>query len=134
METHFHVLLRTAEANLAEGMQWLISVYAQGFNERYGWSGHVFESRYHSVLVDGDGHLLHLFRYLALNPVVAGLVPRVGQWRWSSYPATVGLASGPSFLSVDAVLKLFHERDSARARLRLRAFVEDVDVPAVAGV
>jgi putative transposase len=128
MTTHFHLLIETPGPDLGEGMQRLNSVYAQAFNDRHGCTGHVFEQRYHSVLVETDGHLLHLFRYLALNPVAGGLVSRPATWRWSSYPAALGLTPRPPFLAVDRLLRLFDERHTDTARHRLRAFVEDAPV------
>ena len=69
MSTHYHVLVRTPNPDLARGMQRLNSCYAQHFNRRHGETGHRFERRYHSVLIESDAHALELVRYLALNPV-----------------------------------------------------------------
>ena len=69
--THFHLLLTTPQANLAAGMQRLKGAYAQAFNHRRDRAGHLFQGRYHAVLVESDGHLLELYRYIALNPVRA---------------------------------------------------------------
>ena len=60
-------------------MQRLNSCYAQHFNRRHGESGHRFERRYHSVLIESDAHALELIRYLALNPVRAGALSRSGR-------------------------------------------------------
>jgi REP element-mobilizing transposase RayT len=123
--THYHLLLRTPEPDLARGMQRLNGHYAQGFNRRHGGRGHVLESRYASVLVEHDAHLRWLFRYLAWNPVNAGLCDDPKDWPWSSYPRLLGLpgARPPRFLAVDAALGLFGP-DRATARRRLRDFVE----------
>jgi hypothetical protein len=88
------------------------------------------------VLVEGDGHLLALLRYIALNPVRAGLCKHPVDWRWSSYAGMIGWASPQPFLDVDGVLELFGE-DRAVARSRLRAFVEaglDASVRDLSGV
>ena len=94
----------------------------RGFNRRYGLSGHVLQGRSKAILVDRDAYLLELSRYVVLNPVRAGLVAEVLLWPWSSYPATVGLASCPAWLAADAVLALFGH-DVADARDRYREFV-----------
>lgn len=104
-------------------MQRLNGRYAQGFNDRYLDFGHVFSGRYYSVLVESEGHLLELVRYLALNPVRAAICRTPHSWRWSSYPAALGLRPAPGFLTVDWVLGLFGQ-DLERARKRLREFVE----------
>lgn len=124
MTTHYHLLLRTPEGDLARGMHRLNGSYAQGFNRRHGTVGHVFESRYASILVDKESHLLELCRYLALNPVRAGACDDPAAWQWSSYRAAIGLEPAPPFLTVDWLLDHFGaDRDVARRRLR--AFVAD---------
>jgi putative transposase len=124
MTTHYHLLIRTPEADLARGMQEINSWYAQEFNRRYGLEGHVFFRRYHSVMIEREGHLLEIGRYMPSNPVRAGLCQRAEDWPWSSYPALLGLSPPPSFLSPGWLLELFG-RDLRRARNRYRAFVED---------
>ena len=89
MSTHYHVLVRTPNPDLARGMQRLNSCYAQHFNRRHGETGHRFERRYHSVLIESDAHALELVRYLALNPVRAGACREAAAWRWSSYATIV---------------------------------------------
>ena len=81
--THYHLLVSTPEANLGEGMHRLNGMYAQAFNDRHDEFGHLFRSRYKTVLVEAEGHFLELFRYIALNPVRAGLCARPSDWRWS---------------------------------------------------
>jgi REP element-mobilizing transposase RayT len=128
MNTHYHLLIRTPDADLAAGMQRLNSNFAQGFNRKYAETGHLFERRYHSVPIERDGHLLELYRYIALNPVRAGLCSRPEGWTWSSYRAVAGLVSPPEFLATDWAL-LYFGSNRPRARQRFRAFVEDVAPP-----
>jgi putative transposase len=124
MTTHYHLLVRTPEADLARGMQDLNSCYAQQFNRRYGLEGHAFFRRYHSDMIEHEGHLLEAARYIPNNPVRAGLSQRAEDWPWSSYPAHLGLCPPPPFLSTGWLLELFG-RDPRQARTRYRAFVED---------
>ena len=90
MTNHFHLLVETADGGLGSGMRYLNGVYAQHVNRRHDLHGHLFQGRYHAVLVQKDSHLLELARYIVLNPVRAGMVKRPQDWRWSSYHATVG--------------------------------------------
>jgi REP element-mobilizing transposase RayT len=106
MDTHYHLALETPDANLAEGMQRLNGIYAQGFNRRHRVSGHLFQGRYHSVPQRRDSQLLELFRYIALNPVRAGLCARPEEWRWGSHNALRGRAAA-GFVSVDRALDYF---------------------------
>jgi putative transposase len=125
MNTHYHLVIRTPNPDLARGMQWLNSCYAREFNRRRGLEGHAFLRRYHSVMIEREGHLFELGRYLPRNPVRAGACEKPEDWFWSSYPALLGLQPCPRFLSPAWFLELFG-RDRVTARRRLRAFVEDV--------
>jgi hypothetical protein len=58
-----------------------------------------------------DGYLLTLLRYIAMNPVRAGLVDYPEAWRWSSYPAFKGTDDVPPFLKVPSVLSTFGDQD-----------------------
>lgn len=105
MENHVHLLLETPEANLAAGMQSLHGVYAQAFNERHNRVGHLFQGRYGSVRITTDSQLWTTARYIALNPVAAGLCREPAQWRWGSY-CTIG-AGAPTWLDHGRLLELF---------------------------
>ena len=65
--------------------------YAQRINRMQATSGHLFQGRYASYIMD-DAHLMAAIRYVENNPVVAGLVRAAGDWRWSSARAHLGLA------------------------------------------
>jgi putative transposase len=114
MTNHYHFVVRTPNADISAGMQWLNSRFARWFDWRHGFEGHVLERRFNSVFVEGDAHLLELARYIPLNPVRAGLCRHPREWRWSSYRAMVGISERPSFLRTELVLGLL-SRDEARA-------------------
>jgi putative transposase len=107
MTNHYHLLVETPEANLAEGMRQLNGVYTQIVNRAHRRVGHVFQGRYKAVLVERDSHLLEVSRYVVLNPVRAGMVADAGEWRWSSYGAMCGRTPAPEWLEVDALLHGF---------------------------
>jgi len=107
MDNHYHLLIETPEANLSRGMRQLNGVYTQAFNRRHKRSGHLFQGRYKSILVEKESYLLELARYVVLNPVRAGVVRHPGRWRWSSYRATAGLEEPPAFLEVEWLLAQF---------------------------
>ena len=125
MSTHYHLVVRIVEPDLALGMQRLNSCYAQHFNRRHGETGHRFERRYHSALVETDAHAIELVRYLALNPVRAGVCQDPGAWPWSSYTALIRGSTIPGCLAKEWLLTYFG-RDRARAFRRLQSFVRDV--------
>lgn len=128
MPNHYHLVIELAEPTLSDGFQWLNGVYAQAFNLRHGFTGHLFQGRFHSETVQSDGHLLELSRYLAHNPVRARLCADPADWRWSSYRATAGIARPVRFLAVDRVLTYFGYEPEIAQR-RFQSFVSDVRPP-----
>jgi REP element-mobilizing transposase RayT len=86
MPNHYHFLLRPEEDGaLSPFIQRLFNSYTQAFNKQQRRSGTLFQGRAKSVLVDTDEYVLHLCRYIHLNPVRAGLVAHPGEWPYSSY-------------------------------------------------
>ena len=121
--THYHLLVETPEANLDRGMQALLGPYAQAFNRRHGRFGHLMAERYTSLQVVDQEHALGVFRYIALNPVAAGLCESPERWFWSSYGATIGMRTPPAFLDTQRVVGWFGRPPAALERLR--RFVEE---------
>ncbi len=115
MSNHYHLLVETPLANLSQGMRQLNGVYTQLFNRRNSKVGHVFQGRFKAIVVDKEGYLLELARYIVLNPVRAGMVADAKDWPWSSYGAMVGSIDAPDWLATDALLAQFAPT-SARAR------------------
>ncbi len=107
MGNHYHLLIETLDGNLSQGMRQLNGVYTQYINRTHKRVGHLFQGRFKSILVQKDSYLLELARYIVLNPVRAGMVGEATEWPWSSYRATLGLESAPSFLTTDWLLSGF---------------------------
>ena len=122
MENHYHLVVETPQPDLSAGMQRINSEYAQSFNRGYGFVGHLFQGRFQAVRVDSDGHLLELNRYLALNPVRAGLCVAPALWPWSGYSEIVSFCAAP-LVSSKRVLSLFGG-DVEQALRAFRNFVE----------
>jgi putative transposase len=74
LPNHFHLLLRTGARPLAGCMRSLLTGYAGAFNRRHKRTGHLFQNRYKSIVVEEEPYLLELVRYVHLNPVRAGVV------------------------------------------------------------
>lgn len=122
MPNHYHLVLETPKDDLSVGMHRLNSLYAMWFNYRHGLDGHLFQGRFHSVLLHSNWHLIELARYVALNPVRGGVCAHPSAWRWSSYRAMVGTARQPSFLAPTWLLAQFG-RTRREAREAFRTFV-----------
>lgn len=123
MGTHYHLLLDVDAEAMPRGMHSLNFRYAMAFNSRHQMRGHVHGTRYNAFRIEGDADLLSRFKYVALNPVEAGLCASPATWRWSSYAATVGLVMPQPFVTDDLVLSCLNgPREVAIGRLR--AYVE----------
>jgi putative transposase len=85
MDNHFHLLIETPWPNLSAGMQRLKCEYAAYFNSRHWLEGHLFKQRFDSRLIESEEHLHEALRYIALNPVKAGLCEHPSEWPWSSF-------------------------------------------------
>jgi len=122
MTNHFHLVLQTPQPNLSRGMHWLNTKYASWFNAKHRRSGHLFQGRFKSFLVERETYLAEVLRYVVLNPIRAGMVERPEDYRWSSYRATAGIDDVPDWLDIDAALELFGG-EGAIAQARYRSYV-----------
>jgi len=121
MTNHVHLLIQVADTPLGAFMQRIASRYARAVQRRVPTTGHLFQNRYHALLVDVDRYFLALLRYIHLNPVRAGLVADPAAYRWSSHRAYLGLATC-GWLETDFGLRMFGT-DLAGARDRYQTFV-----------
>jgi len=87
MPNHVHlILVPSQEDGLRATLGEAHRRYTRMINFREGWRGHLWQERFHSFVMD-ETHLLHCARYVALNPVAAGMVARPEDWPWSSAQA-----------------------------------------------
>lgn len=109
MPNHFHLLLIRGEKPVGRVMQSLQTSYAVYFNKRHERSGHLFQNRFKSVLVEREPYLLELIRYIHLNPLRAKVVSSLEElalYPWSGHAEILGVRS-PLIQPVDAVMGLF---------------------------
>ena len=85
MGNHYHLLLKTPDANLSKGMQWFGTAYTRKFNLQNNRSGHLFQGRFKSIIVENEAYLLRLSCYIHHNPLKADIVDRLSDYKWSSY-------------------------------------------------
>ncbi len=133
LPNHAHLLVRTSprptpagRGTLATAMRRLLTGYAGAFNRRYRRSGHLFQNRYKSILVEEEPYFLELARYIHLNPFRAGLVKHLDgldTYPWSGHSALLGEVPRP-WQAVAEVLGRFDSRVGT-ARRRYRQFVAD---------
>ncbi len=113
MTNHVHLLMQVGDTPLGRLMLRIASRYARTLQARFHTTGHLFERRYHSVLVDANEYLLELLRYIHLNPVRAHIVTTPVDYHWSSHHAYLGIRAEP-WVTTEFSLSMFHaERHAA---------------------
>lgn len=125
MGNHYHLLLETPRGNVSDVMRHINGVYTQAANRRHSRSGHVFEGRFRSIVIDRESYLRRASRYIVRNPVRSGFVHSASSWRWSSYCATAGLAAPPPFLDEDWIDWAFAASSREEAQFKYRLYVND---------
>jgi putative transposase len=92
MPTHIHLVLQEiSPSGISEYMRIVLDSYTRYFNKRIGRKGPLWEGRVKKVLVESNEQLLHLTRYVHLNPVSAGIVEKPEDWVYSSYREYIGM-------------------------------------------
>ena len=126
MDNHYHLIIQTGinpySASISQIMHKLNLTYARYYNKRYSQVGTIYGSRYTGKLVLDDQHLFRLIRYLAYNPVQAGMVKCPAEYRWSAHPAIRNNLS--TRVDTEKVLA-YYGKDFIQARNRYIAFIEE---------
>ena len=92
MPNHVHlVAVPSAPEALADCMSEVHQRYSRRVNEERGWSGYLWQGRFSSTVMD-PSHAVAAARYVAMNPVRAGLVSKPDQWPYSSIGVHLGFA------------------------------------------
>lgn len=107
MGNHYHLLVRTQEANLSAAIQWLGVSYSTWHNARHSRCGHLFQGRFKSFLITEDSYLYRLLLYIHRNPFRAGLVERLADYPWSSYRTLAYGRNCPSWFDRQLVYEQF---------------------------
>ena len=106
MSNHYHLALETPAGNLVEGMQWLQGPFSTRVNRMRKESGHLFQGRYKSLVVDPGEGLGPVCHYIHLNPVRAGLctAEALADWPWTSLRLLLAPKERPSWYAPEAFL------------------------------
>ena len=96
MPNHFHLMVRPfGDGELSTWMQWLMTSHVRRYHAHYHSSGHIWQGRFKSFIVQKDEHFLTAIRYIERNALRAGLVKRAEDWRFGSlYWRTAGRQLG----------------------------------------
>jgi putative transposase len=122
MTNHYHLIIETPEKNLSKIMHHINSSYTTYTNIKRKRSGHLFQGRFKSIVVDKDSYLLELSRYLHLNPVRVKMAQLPGDYPYSSY-GSYATASGDKLVTTTTILDMLASKPDA-ARKKYKSFVE----------
>jgi putative transposase len=131
MTNHFHLLVKTPLANVQEFMRHFNISYTSYFNRKHKRTGHLYQGRYKSFLIDADDYLQQVSRYIHLNPIRIQRGERLSfqekkahltGYQWSSYPGYLVPKRRRDWLQVDEVLGDFGG-DRGRGRKGYECFV-----------
>ncbi|MBU1031623.1 transposase [Patescibacteria group bacterium] len=118
MPNHFHFLVKQLRENgISIFVSQLSNSYTRYFNVKYNRVGPLFQGAFKSVRIETEEQLIHVSRYIHLNPVVSGIAKRPEDYRWSSYAEYITQA--PFFCSIEEVISLF------KISQKYKKFVED---------
>lgn len=129
MGSHYHALVRIRDARLPIALQRLHTEYARWYNRRHSRSAHLFRAHAMTREIISDRQLVAACRYLALNPVAAGLVAGPFDWPWSSARAHAGLEKPCIPLSEIDLRAAFGDANDWRERYRAQIEVPDYPAP-----
>lgn len=119
MPNHFHFLLKQTTSNgISAFMSNAQNAYAKYFNIKNDRSGPLFQSMFKAVRVESDEQLLHLSRYIHLNPSTGFLVDSKGllHYRWSSLPCYIYESFDTYFfVQPEAILVFMRNKDAYKA-------------------
>lgn len=87
MPDHYHLLLKTMQENsVSQYISNIQNSYTRFFNLKFHRKGPLWQSRFRCSQIESDEQLLHVMRYIHLNPVTKALVDKPEEWKLSSYP------------------------------------------------
>jgi putative transposase len=118
MTNHVHMLIQVSDAPLGQIILRIASRYARKVQAGLQTTGHLFERRYHAVLVDEDHYLLTLIRYIHRNPDEAALVSKPIDYPWSSHHNYLGVRQQPWVTTSFALRTLSLQPEVARSAYR----------------
>ena len=115
MNNHYHLLLKTNKPNISKSMQWFGTTYTRRYNIKHKRNGHLFQGRFKNFLVENDEYLMLLSCYIHRNPLRAGIVRRLVDYPWSSYPRYAYGKKSPEWLRTAPILSHFDTKDKNKA-------------------
>ncbi len=104
MDNHVHLLIKEGE-ELGTSIKRITVGYVQLHNNKYGRTGHLFQSRFSSEAVEAKQHLITVVRYIHRNPLKAGMVSQLEEYPWSSYHKMIQVDQGNPAILDSGIIK-----------------------------
>jgi hypothetical protein len=114
MSNHIHLLIKEGNEDLGTVFRRIGSKFVYWYNWKYKRSGHLFQDRYKSEVVENDKYFLTVLRYIHQNPIKAKIVDRIKKYPWSSYSEYFG---NNGICDTKFVLSLFSEDEKSAMEL-----------------
>ncbi len=121
MGNHIHLLVKEGKEKIGQTMKRIGVSYVYWYNYKYDRSGHLFQGRYKSEVVEDDSYLLVVLRYIHQNPLKAKMVKDIEDYQWSSYHEYIG--NNSKMVNCDFILGIF-SNDRVKALTLFREFHE----------
>lgn len=118
MGNHIHLLLQIGKEPLEQVMRRICGRYVYWYNAKYERIGNLFQGRFKSEPVEDDTYFLTVIRYIHQNPIKAGLVRSIEQYKWSSFNEYLNNAE---LVDVNFALDIFSDSDRKNA---IKQFIE----------
>jgi REP element-mobilizing transposase RayT len=90
MDNHIHLMVRMPHDTLASFFQSLGTRFVRWYNTKYCRTGHLFQDRFHSTVIDSKAYFLSTLTYIHDNPIKANICRHPSEYRWSSYNGYYG--------------------------------------------
>ena len=127
MTNHVHLEIKTTDISISKIMKRINQIYAQYFNKKYNYIGHLFQDRYHSEIIKDTAQMLTTTSYIHLNPVRASMVNRPEEYEYSSYRMYIGKKE-EKLISTERILSCF--KDDNKRKLYLDFVESDIKLKA----
>ena len=129
MPNHFHLLLKQVRDNgITESLSKVSNSYTKYFNTKHSRVGHLFQGEFKAVIIESDEQLVHVSRYIHLNPISSALVKNLEQYKWSSYPEYLNTGT-QGFCSKKDILGYFKDyRDYQQFVLDQESYAQEIEL------
>ncbi|WP_371377222.1 transposase [Sporomusa aerivorans] len=121
MDNHVHLLIKETEEEIASIMKRIGVRYVAWYNRKYDRCGHLFQDRFKSEVIEDDAYLLVVLRYIHQNPLKAGLIQSLSDFKFSSYDEYINTSQ---IVDSNFILGMF-SIDSDQARKGFAHFMRE---------